>query len=256
MREEYWEGKDYSYENIDNKMVALNAMFSYDLALRRGESNVTGVSSESHTLLNEDLIFILREPVDIGGGSMVSSIRGGSAVFRKHVTAANVISCNVWGVTHKVGMIHAGKMIEARTEEEELLLADLVDWVLHSGSAPEDPLFSRYTQFPGKPRMKKVCTPYMVVKVLKALVKEAGLDPNEFSLHSLRKGCVTQLRAHGVQLKETNARGNWAQGSTLVETVYNANDTGREAWSSSTSGLGRRVGVKDISRQGRVAYEA
>jgi hypothetical protein len=68
MREEYWEGKDYSCANIDNKMVALNAMFSYDLALRRGESNVTGEGSESHTVLNEDLIFILHEPVDVGGG--------------------------------------------------------------------------------------------------------------------------------------------------------------------------------------------
>jgi hypothetical protein len=124
-------------------------------------------------------------------------------------------------------MIHAGKMIEARTEEEEQLLMDLVDWVLHSGSGPENPLFSRYTQFPKKPSMKKVCTPYMVVKVLKALVQEAGLDPEEFSLqgefslrsfHSLRRGCVTQLRAHGVQLEEANARGNWAQGSTLVQT--------------------------------------
>jgi integrase len=89
-------------------------------------------------------------------------------------------------------------MIEARTEEEELLLMDLVEWVLHSGAGPEDPLFSRYTQFPGKPRMKKKCTSNIVVKVLKALVKEVGLDPNEFSLHSLRRGCATQLNAHGI----------------------------------------------------------
>jgi hypothetical protein len=256
MREEYWEGKDFSCDNIDGKMVALNAMFSYDLALRRGESNVTGDISVSHTLLNEDLVFMLHVPVDVGGGSLVSSIRGGSVLFREHVSAPNVSGCSVWGVTHKVGMIHAAKMIEARTVEEEQLLVDLVDWVLHSGSGPGDPLFSRYTQFPGKPRMKKVCTPYMVVKVLKALVKEAGLDPNEFALHSLRKGCATQLQAHGIQLEEANARGNWAQGSTLVQTVYNANDTGRGALSSSTTGLGRRVGVKDVSRQGIVAYEA
>jgi hypothetical protein len=257
MREEYWEGKDYSCDNIDSKMVAPNAMFSYDLALRRGESNITGDANESHTLLNEDLTFILREPVDVGGGGdMRSSMRGGSAVFRQHVVAANVIGCNVWGVTHKVGLIRAGKMIEARTEEEELLLMDLVDWVLHLGLGPEDPVFSRYTQFPGKPRMKKVCIPSMVVKALKALVKDAGLDPKEFSLHSLRSGCATQLNAHGIGQEEANARGNWAQGSTMVQTVYNGNDTGRGALSSSSSGIGRRVGVKDVSRLGRVAYDA
>jgi hypothetical protein len=101
MREKYWEGKDYSCDNIDNNMVALNAMFSYDLALRRGESNVTGESSESHTVLNEDLVFNLHEPVDVGGGNLVSSIRGGSVLFREHVVASNVMSCNVWAVTHR-----------------------------------------------------------------------------------------------------------------------------------------------------------
>jgi hypothetical protein len=255
MREEYWEGKDYSCDNIDNKMVALNAMFSYDLALRRGESNVAGESSESHTVLNEDLVFNLQEPVDVGGGNLVSSIRGGSALFREHVVAANVVSCSVWAVTHKTGLIRAGKMIEARTEEEEVLLMDLVEWVHNSGTGPQDPLFSRYTQFPGKPRSRKVCTPKMVVSVLKALVKEAGLDPDEFSLHSLRKGCVTQLNAHGIGLEEANARGNYARDSIMVRTVYNGNDTGRGALSSSSSGIGRIVGAKDVSRLGRIAYD-
>lgn len=255
MREELWEGKDYSCTNIDNKMVALNAMFSYELALRRGEANVVGESSESHTVLNEDLVFNLREPVDVGGGNMVWSIRGGSSTFRQHVVAANVVSCNVWAVTHKTGLIRAGKMIEARTEEEETLLVDLVEWVHHSGAGPQDPLFSRYTQFPGKPRLKKICTPKMVVKVLKALVKDAGLDPDEFSLHSLRKGCVTQLNAHGIGIEEANARGNYARDSVMVRTVYNGNDTGRGPLSSSSSGIGRRVGLKDIGRLGRIAYD-
>jgi hypothetical protein len=54
-------------------------------------------------------------------------------------------------------VIHAGKMIETRTDEEELLLMDLVEWVHHSGAGPEDPIFSRYAQFPRKPRMLKKC---------------------------------------------------------------------------------------------------
>jgi hypothetical protein len=177
-------------------------------------------------------------------------------MYRQHVVASNVASCNVWAITHKTGLIRAGKMIEARTEEEELLLMDLVDWVHHSGAGPGDPLFSRYTQFPGKPRAKKVCTPKMVIKVLKAMVLEAGLDPDEFSLHSLRKGCATQLNAHGIGLEEANARGNYARDSRMVQTVYNSNDTGRGALSSSSSGIGRRVGAKDVSRLGGVAYDA
>jgi hypothetical protein len=44
-----------------------------------------------------------------------------------------------------MGVVHAGKMIETRTDEEELLLMDLVEWVHHSGAGPEDPIFSRYS---------------------------------------------------------------------------------------------------------------
>jgi hypothetical protein len=44
-------------------------------------------------------------------------------------------------------------------------------------SVPEDPLFSRYIQFPGKSRMIKMCTGGMVSKIIKEFVEKAGLDP-------------------------------------------------------------------------------
>ena len=255
IREEHWEGKDFSYLNVDLKMVAINCMFSFDLALRRGESNQGGEKCEDHTLRNEVLTFLLHEPIDTGGG-FVDAIRGGTESFRKHVTCDNVRGCVVQGYTHKAGVIHAGKLIETRTDEEELLLMDLVEWVHHSGAGPEDPIFSRYTQFPGKPRMLKVCTPKMVSNMIKEFVKAAGLDPRGFALHSLRKGCATQLNAYGVAREEANARGNYAKDSILVQTVYNGNDTGRGPLAASNSGIGRRVGVKDVSRQFGAAYEA
>jgi hypothetical protein len=255
IREEHWEGKDFSCLNVDLKMVAINCMFSFDLALRRGESNQGGEECEDHTLRNEDLTFLLHEPIDTGGG-FVDAIRGGTESFRKYVTCDNVRGCVVQGYTHKAGVIHAGKLIETRTDEEELLLMDLVEWVHHSGAGPEDPIFSRYTQFPGKPRMLKVCTPKMVSNMIKEFVKAAGLDPRGFALHSLRKGCATQLNAYGVAREEANARGNYAKDSILVQTVYNGNDTGRGPLAASNSGIGRRVGVKDVSRQFGAAYEA
>jgi hypothetical protein len=256
IREEHWEGLDYSHLNIDRKMVAINCMFSYDLALRRGESNQGGKESEDHTLRNEDLTFLLYEPVDTGAGGVVEAIRGGTESFRKYVEYDNVSGCVVQGYTHKAGVIHAGKMIETRTDEEELLLMDLVEWVHHSGSGPEDPIFSRYAQFPGKPRMLKKCTPKMVNDTIKGFVRAAGLDPKGFALHSLRKGCVTQLKAYGVEREEANARGNYAKDSIMVQTVYNCNDTGRGPLAASGSSIGRRVGVKDVSRQFGAAYEA
>jgi hypothetical protein len=122
------------------------------------------------------------------------------------------------------------------------------------GTGPEDPLFSRYTQFPGKPRMMKVCTRKLVASTIKTYVASAGLDPVEFTSHSLRKGCVTQLNAHGIAREEANARGNYSKSSVMVQTVYNLNDTGRGPLASSSSGIRRRVGVKDVRRQMGVEY--
>ena len=135
------------------------------------------------------------------------------------------------------------------------MLEDLVTWVLHSGTGPTDPVFSRWTQFPGKPRSMKLCTGAMVTNVLKEFVEKAGLDPSEFAFHSLRSGSVTQMNAHGLGWEEANARGNYAKKSIMVQTVYNSNDTGRGPLASSNSGIGRRVGAKNIQRQMGVAYE-
>jgi hypothetical protein len=81
------------------------------------------------------------------------------------------------GITHKAGLIRSGKKIQRRTVEEEVLLEYLLEWVMHSGSGLVDPLFSRYIQFPGKPRMRKMCTGGVVSKVIKGFVGKAGLDP-------------------------------------------------------------------------------
>ncbi len=127
---------------------------------------------------------------------------------------------------------------------------------MHSGTGPTDPVFSRWTKFPDKPRSMKLCTGAMVTNVLKEFVEEAGLDPAEFAFHSLRSGSVTQMNARGIGREEANDRGNYAKKSIMVQTVYNSNDTGRGPLASSNSDIGRMVGAKDIQRQMGVAYEA
>ena len=236
-------------------MVAINAMVSFELAIRKGEANLAAEASEDHTIRNEDLTFHLFDPVTINNEA-VQAIRGGTSWFRSYVKVDNVEECCVKGITHKTGLIRAGKRIQRRTVEEEELLEDLVEWVTYSGSGPEDPLFSRYTQFPGKPRMLKACTGKMVAKVIKEFVEKAGLSPREYAFHSLRKGCITQLNAFGVELEEANARGNYARTSVMVQTVYNQNDTGRGPSAASGSGVGRRMGVEDAQKQMGAAYEA
>jgi hypothetical protein len=65
------------------------------------------------------------------------------------------------------------------------------------------------------------------------------------------------MNAFGVGLNETNARGNYSRASviTMVQTVYNQNDTGRGPSASSGSGVGRRIGVEDARKKIGAAYE-
>jgi hypothetical protein len=247
IREEYWEDKVYGVLTADRMMTYICAMFSYDMALRKGEANASGEKEEDHTIRNEDVTFTLREPISIGG-EVTYMIRGGSEEFRSKVTPDNVESCHVGAVTHKVGLIRAGKVIGRRTIEEEGFLEDLVQWVLMSGAGPRDPLFSRYLQFPGKLRSLKKCTGKMITKAIKEMVLRAGMDPGQFAFHSVRKAAITQLKAHGIVREEANARGNYSRDSVMVNTVYNSNEGGRGPLASSSSGLGRRIEEEDIRR--------
>jgi hypothetical protein len=87
------------------------------------------------------------------------------------------------------------------------------------------------------------------------LCGECGSGSSGVASHSLRKGCVTQLNAHRIAREEANARGDYSKSSVMVQTVHNLNDTGRGPLASSSSGIGRRVGVKDVRRQMGVEYE-
>jgi hypothetical protein len=111
-------GGNFSYMKIDGQMVAINAMFSFDLAIRKGEANLASKDSEDHTIRNEDLTFYLSEPLEIGG-VQVHAVRGGTEMFRRYVQVGNVAECCVQGITHKAGVIRADKMIQHRTIEEE-----------------------------------------------------------------------------------------------------------------------------------------
>jgi hypothetical protein len=85
---------------------------------------------------------------------MVVGNKGGTESIRKYVTYDNVRGCIVRGYMHEAGVIHVGILIKTRTDEEELLLMDLVE----RGCTIPDQVrrtlcsavgFSRYAQFPG-----------------------------------------------------------------------------------------------------------
>ena len=253
VRRDMWIPGDWGYVYIDKKMISINIWFSFDLGLRGGESNQTG-KTVKHTILNEDIIFWLYTPVVIDGSSL-GAIRGGSEEMRRYVVGENVERIEVAAVTHKCGLVRAAKLIERRSDEEVTLMLDVVVWSIRSGTGPKDPLFSRRVFFPNRREATlKKCQASMISSVIKKYAELAGLDPAEFGTHSLRHGMVTQMHAFGVGLLETNARGNYARNSTLALTTYNGDDTGRGPLAAAASGVGRRVGVKDVKRQMQVPY--
>ena len=130
-------------------------------------------------------------------GKSVSAVGGGSPVFRDAVELENVLRIEVCTVTHKVGLINKTKSMERRSWDEEEFLEDMVTWAKFSGMRPNDPFFSREVRRPtgAKKLSFKKCTGKMVTEAIKRAVTQEGMDPKYFSFHSLRKGCITQMKA-------------------------------------------------------------
>ena len=60
----------------------------------------------------------------------------------------------------------------------------------------------------------------MVREAVKDIALLADLPPGGFSSHSLRKGGLTQMRGLGTSVDDRKDRGNYAEGSTVFDTIY------------------------------------
>ena len=70
----------------------------------------------------------------------------------------------------------------------------LEDWLTMAG-IQEGPIFRSISRY-GR-ALEKRLSPEAVGRIIKARAKDAGLDPKEYSGHSLRAGFVTQAAASG-----------------------------------------------------------
>ena len=90
-------------------------------------------------------------------------------------------------------------VVGRRSAEEAQFLDDLVTFVVFSRVKPTDELFCRYLARKNSNKLdRKTLWGKMVRNAVKRICKDAGLPPNYFSSHSLRKGATTQMRAMGV----------------------------------------------------------
>jgi hypothetical protein len=94
----------------------------------------------------------------------------------------------------------------------------------------------------------KVCTSKSVRTAVTEGVVQAGLDPDLFSFHSLRKGAITLMNAKGVPKEQILDGGNYSASSTVVDNSYNYDTSGLGPRASNSLTGGYRLGLNEVRR--------
>jgi hypothetical protein len=255
LREYLWEDKGWNWHDINGKLIYVCLMWGYDIAVRVSECTATEKGAEDHNIRAFQVVFRLREAM-LEDGAMVFSVRGGSRAS-KLMLKSNVLCCEVEASSHKVGDLKKKKMkvIGKRSDAEAQWCGDMVDWAIHSGIKSMDPLFCRYATKPGYKETRLVCTAKMAREALKAGVVRAGLCPDRFSFHSLRKGGLTHMSAKGVPKEQALDRGNYSENSQIMNTTYDYNASGLGPLASNSIEGGSRPGLEEVRRWMPAAHE-
>ena len=77
-------------------------------------------------------------------------------------------------------------------------------------------------------------------------ITQEGMDPKYFSFHSLRKGCITQMKALHMSKEETLARGSYFMDSSMINTMYDDDSSSRGPLAAIGSSEGRAPTKQDI----------
>jgi hypothetical protein len=222
--------------------------WGYNLAVRVSECTLAEKDAEDHNSRASQVVLRLRSTV-CEDSRPVFSVRGGSKAS-KLVHKSNVLCIEVEASPHKVGDLSKKKMkvIGRRSEAENQLCDDLVEWITNSGITSEDPLFCRYSTKPGRRPSRKVCTAKSAREAVKDGVVRAHLDPTLFSFHSLRKGALTHMSAKGVPKDHALDRGNYSANSTVMNNTYDFDASGLGPRASNSLLGGSRPGVEEVRR--------
>ena len=213
-----WAEKGWGWGDIDDRMTYLGLMWGFDQVARVSEFTAPESAAENHCVQVWQLSFVT-EAEGVGQQRVVA----GSGLAQAFSDDPNrrIIACEVEASSHKGGALSKKKLIGRRSNEESQWLDDLVAWLLHSKLAAEDLIFTRYVvKTAGGKVFKKRLSAEMVRSAVKDMAVRAGLPPNRFSAHSLRKGGMSQMRGLGASSDDRRDRGNYADGSNVYDTVY------------------------------------
>ena len=186
---------------------------------RVGEYTSHEVDAEDHCVRCRDLIFSV-----VDGSENFQVLRGGA--FFQEVRLGKCLASSVAGFqvqtsSQKTGAPAKAKVMGRRSPEEAQFLDDLLTFVAFSGVKPMDELFCRYLTRKKSDRCdRQTLTGRMARDAVKGICVDAGLPPDYFSSHSLRKAATTQMRAMGVSEVDMLDLGGYVAGSQVMRQVY------------------------------------
>ena len=203
------------------------------------------VDAEDHCVRCRDSIFCVvngsEDTQVIGGGAFFQEVRLGKCL------TSSVAGFQVQTSSQKTGAPVKAKVVGRRSPEESQFLDDLVSFIAFSEVKPKDELFCRYlTRKNSDRRDRKTLTGRMVRDAVKEICSDAGLPPDYFSSHSLRKAATTQMSAMGASESDMLDRGGYVAGSQVMRQVYDYH-SGAQGPLASNLNTGRtRPTTKDV----------
>ena len=240
LRERSWP-EGWSDESKKLKAVYVGTMYGFETAGRIGEFTHCELGNQDHCARVDDFTFAVESP-----GSARSVLGSGLPALKLTDSVEgrkSIVECRVRTVSSKGKVVVKPKLIARRSPEEAQFLDDLAAWITYSGAAGTDEVFSyrksddtvvRLTGRSVRDEIKKTCA-------------SNGLPPDYFSAHSLRKGAITHMRAQGASEDDRRDRGNYAVGSTVMNSVYDY-ATGLGPLASNSLEGGHRLDKKDLKR--------
>jgi hypothetical protein len=223
LRKRYWDPPGWSIARLDGRTTYVSAVFTWDGCYRRCEvsENANRIESD-HCLKKGDLCWGVRNRMGIvvhvwGTAALILTLSGGGI--------DRIVECEAFLWSSKTRIGGGGKLLGRTSPEASEFLDQFAAVIIALGGADTDGIFTRVTL---KDRteecVKGLGTLKMQAKRIASAVKEAcgalGLNPTQYSAHSLRKGGLSQLAANGATDREQETRGNWATGSRVMREVY------------------------------------
>jgi hypothetical protein len=137
--------------------------------------------------------------------------------------------------------------IKTRTETERQLIRDTITYIIYSKNSNENSFLTSFREtgpLHNRSITRKEITGRQIVEGIKSTAVKLNLDPDVFSLSSLRKGMPSTLRntildgeSEKDNLENICLRGGWKKNSKIPDIHYNMNknniDSNKEARSRS-----------------------